>query len=312
MSKVDEISSIDLETCLYSRATLSSLSLILPRETYSDWIYEMTKAGLDYKNPMGVVAYSVFKNLCIVERNKSEGARGAEKTHSPKMKPRSPKAQTSPCPKLKSVHQATEEAEVTNQTVFATSFHNVKWYLPGLKFPCPMGNHKHELATCSEFFSFNPAERWSRMEKGKICYACLQPNDVCVTKRCKFENKVPETLKCHGCAPWALSKDLAPFSILFCRNKEHAQLRAPFPEMKKDLEKYIGKLGATVVDSSIKYSANYTYQVFSLSPGDGNVLGWVQEDFKNKPAPSINSETGKVMEVLQNQSSWRFQSNLVT
>ena len=31
----------------------------------------MTKAGLDYKNPMGVVAYSVFKNLCIVERNKS-------------------------------------------------------------------------------------------------------------------------------------------------------------------------------------------------------------------------------------------------
>ena len=39
--------------------------------------------------------------------------------------------------------------------------------------------------------------------------------------------------------------------------------------------------------------------MFSLSPGDGNVLGWVQEDFKNNPAPSINSETGKVMEVLQ-------------
>ena len=69
--------------------------------------------------------------------------------------------------------------------------------------------------------------------------------------------------------------------------------------MKKDLEKYIGKLGTTVVDSSIKYLANYMYQVFSLSPGDGNVLGLVQEDFKNKPAPSINSETGKLMEVLQ-------------
>ena len=137
------------------------------------------------------------------------------------------------------------------------------------------------------------------MEKGKICYACLQPKDICVIKKCKFESKIPETLKCHGCAPWSRSKDLDPFSILFCRNKEHAQLRASFPEMKKDLEKYIGKLGTTVLDSSIKYSANYTYQVFSLSPGNGNVLGWVQEDFKNNPAPSINSETGKLMEVLQ-------------
>ena len=136
------------------------------------------------------------------------------------------------------------------------------------------------------------------MEKGKICYACLQPKDVCVTKRCKFENKIPETLKCQGCAPWARSKDLASFSILFCRNKEHAQLRAPFPEMKKDLEKYIGKLGTTVVDLSIKYSANYTYQAFSLSPGDVNVLGWVHEDFKDNPAPSINSETGKIIEVM--------------
>ena len=63
------------------------------------------------------------------------------------------------------------------------------------------------------------------------------------------------------------------------------------------MEKYIGKLGTTVVDSSIKYSANYMYQAFSLSPGDVNVLGWVQEDFKDKPAPSINTETGKIMEV---------------
>ena len=57
LSKVDGITSMDLETCLYSRATLSSLSLILPRETYSDWISEMTKAGLDYKN---VYAYRIF------------------------------------------------------------------------------------------------------------------------------------------------------------------------------------------------------------------------------------------------------------
>ena len=67
--------------------------------------------------------------------------------------------------------------------------------------------------------------------------------------------------------------------------------------MKKDLEKYIGKLGTTVVDLSIKFSANYTYQAFSLSPGGANALGWVQENFKDKPAPSINSETGEAVEI---------------
>ena len=287
LSKVDGISTNDLEICLYSRATLSSLSLVLPHEAYSDWISEMTKSGLDYKNPVGVVAYSVFKDLCTVERNKSKGSRGSEKSCSPKMKPRSPKSQGSPRSKAKSVHQTLEENEVKKQdtsiqNAFAVSYHNTKWYLPNLKFPCPLGNHKHEVSTCLEFFSLSPAERWNKMDKGKLCYACLLPKDVCTIRKCKFEGKVPETLKCQGCAPWARSKDLAPFSILFCRNKEHAQLRAPFPDMKKDLEKYIGKLGTTVVDSSIKFSANYTYQAFSLSPGGVNVLGWAQEDFKDK------------------------------
>ena len=220
LSLVDGISTMDLETCLYSRATLSSLSLILPHEAYSDWISEMTKAGLDYKNPVGVVAYSLFKDLCIVERNKSEGSRGAEKSHSPKTKPKSPKSQGSPWPKAKSVHQVLEESEEEKtQNAFAVSYHNTKWYLPSLKFPCSLGNHKHKLSTCLEFFSLYPAERWNKMNKGKLCYACLLPKDVCVTKKCKFEAKVPETLKCQGCAPWAHSKDLAPFSILFCRNK---------------------------------------------------------------------------------------------
>ena len=67
--------------------------------------------------------------------------------------------------------------------------------------------------------------------------------------------------------------------------------------MKKDLERYIGKLGTTVVDSSVKFAANYTYQVFSLNPGAANALGWVQEDFKDKPAPSVDSETGEIINV---------------
>ena len=136
--------------------------------------------------------------------------------------------------------------------VFA-SFHNKKWYPTNLKFSCPIGNHKHELNTSAEFFSTNPIERWNKMDKGKLFYSCLCPKDVCSTRRCSQESSVPESLKCHGCALWATSKNLALFSILFCRNKEHASLRADFKDIKKDLEKYLGKLGTTVADASIQF-----------------------------------------------------------
>ena len=62
----------------------------------------MTKAGMDYKNPEGARAYIVFKDICVIEWNKSEGSRVPEKPGSPKLKPRSPK---SPKTKPKSVHK---------------------------------------------------------------------------------------------------------------------------------------------------------------------------------------------------------------
>ena len=51
-----------------------------------------------------------------------------------------------------------------------------------------------------------------------------------------------------------------------------------------------------VVDLSIRFAANYTYQVFSMGPG-ANAVGWDQKKFENIPAPSIDSETGKISTV---------------
>ena len=70
-------------------------------------------------------------------------------------------------------------------------------------------------------------------------------------------------------------------------------MRAPFNEMKKDLEQYLGKLGSMIVDASIKFAVNYTFQVFSMGPG-ANALGWHQKKFESIPAPSIDSETGRI------------------
>ena len=126
LSKVEGIDNLELETCLYSRAILSSFSLVLPPETYTDWISVMTKAGMDYKNPEGVGAYTVFKDLCIIKRNKREGSRVPERIGSPKMKPKSPR---SPKTKPKSVHRVVDVVEdelneMHGSNAFATSYHN--------------------------------------------------------------------------------------------------------------------------------------------------------------------------------------------
>ena len=176
----------------------------------------MTRAGLDYKNPVGESAYKVFKDLCIIERNKSEGSREPEGP----TRPKSPKSPRSPRNKGKSAHKVMESKEdkgeeESHNFPFAAKFNNPNWYQAGLKFPCPLSNHQHEMSTCAELFSLSPGDRWNKMEKGKICYACLAPKDVCINRRCSFEAKVPESLKCQGCASWAQPKNLAPLSVLF-------------------------------------------------------------------------------------------------
>jgi hypothetical protein len=124
-SKVAGIDRLELENCAYSRATLNSLSLILSAETYADCITGMRRTGLDYKNPVGIEAYKVFR-IYIIERNKSEGSCGTTV-----IKPRSPR---SPKAKIKSAHKITEidgdkSDEEPTTRVFAVKVNSTKCYL---------------------------------------------------------------------------------------------------------------------------------------------------------------------------------------
>ena len=130
---------------------------------------------------------------------------------------------------------------------------------PGLKFPCPLTNHKHEVSTCNKFVSFSPLDCWEKIEKGRMCYSCLKPRSVCKTRKCKNVAGIPEILKCAFCASWAESKGLVPFSIFFCKQKQHRDSRALLGDQKKELEKYIGKLGTTIVDSKIQFAENFMF-----------------------------------------------------
>ena len=134
------------------------------------------------------------------------------------------------------------------------------WNPPtGLKFPCPLGTHKHEVSTCPAFFNLSPLDRWEKIEKGRMYYSCLKPKTVCRGRKCSFVSSVPEVLKCYICASWVESKGLAPFSIFFCKQKQHGDSRAQLTHLRKELEKYIGKLGSTVVDSKIQFSVNIVF-----------------------------------------------------
>ena len=60
---------------------------------------------------------------------------------------------------------------------------------------------------------------------------------------------------------------MAPFSIFFCKRKEHGDSRAPLNDLENALEKYIGKLGTTIVDSSIQFAVNFMYQTNIITDG---------------------------------------------
>ena len=88
----------------------------------------------------------------------------------------------------------------------------------------------------------------------------MKPKTVCKGKKCTNVGSFPEVLKCTVCASWAESKGLAPFSIFSCKQKNHGDSRAQLSDIRKELEKYIGKLESTILDSKIKFSVNIVFK----------------------------------------------------
>ena len=86
------------------------------------------------------------------------------------------------------------------------------WIKPGSthKFPCPLQNHDHEIAACTEFLTLTPKDRWIKIPKGQICYTCLKPKGikgVCKTRRCSEEKTIPQVLLCAASPHGLLLRD---------------------------------------------------------------------------------------------------------
>ena len=124
-------------------------------------------------------------------------------------------------------NQEEEESEQGSSVLAVRESKPKLWNPPSeFKFPCPEAGHDHEIRKCKEFFNMNPKDRWEKLEKGRICFSCLQPRGTCKLRVCANHSKVPKDLKCAQCALWGEPKNLAPFRIFFCKRKEHGESRA--------------------------------------------------------------------------------------
>ena len=106
---------------------------------------------------------------------------------------------------------------------------------------------------------------------------------------------MPEVLKCAICVSWAESKSLAPFSIFFCKQKLHGDSRAQLTALQKELEKYIGKLGSTTVDSKIQFSVNFMFRNNKRNKKKivANRRNSSLDASTLPPAPTFDSKTGE-------------------
>ena len=181
---------------------------------------EMTRRNLDWRNPLGEDTYNCFRDnggFSTVQTtpNLSTGGGAALSKN-----------------KAKGVFTTFDFSDPDSEDEVSVNAHAIarhsNWIKPGsqYKFPCPLQNHDHKIAACSEFLTLTPKDRWFKIPKGRICFTCLKPKGatgVCKTRQCTEEKTILQTLLCAACTPWAAAKGWASFSILMCKKQEHGK-----------------------------------------------------------------------------------------
>ena len=142
---------IELKDCLYSRDTLTSLTKLLIAQDYDEYIKEMTRRNLDWRNPLGEGTYKCFRHICVRKKNMLEAARdngGFSTVQATSNRPTGGGVATSKN-KAKGVFTAFDHSDPESEDEVSTNAHTIasysNWIKPGsqYKFPCPLQNHDH-------------------------------------------------------------------------------------------------------------------------------------------------------------------------
>ena len=243
--------------------------------------------------------------MCKIERNTNESFRDEPETkrrgqvvdnvgqRSPWSAPVSAAKKTPRSSHKVQIEKRDSSDSESESSAYASFNRGVKPWSPSptMRFPCALKDHEHEVSQCPKFFKMTPFTRRRAVARSRVCYTCLRPRLVCTEKLCSFNKKIPDVLKCQICASWAESKGLATLNVLFCPKRSHGDARAPLNELRSALEKYIGKLETSIVDSGINLSVSFMQERPSVIEADisaGSAHG--SKVFPH--APVIYSETG--------------------
>ena len=138
----------------------------------------MTRRDLDWRNPLGEETYKCFRCICVMEKNMLEAARDNGGFSTVQASPTAPTNSSNTSAKSKpkgvfatlNISDPESKDEVTNSAYMITG--TSTWVKPGstYKFPCPLLNHNHEIAACSDFLTLTPKYRWQKIPRGRICY----------------------------------------------------------------------------------------------------------------------------------------------
>ena len=126
----------------------------------------MTRGDLDWRNPLGEETYKCFRYICVMEKNMLEAARdkgGFSSVQAPSTAPTNG-SNTSAKSKSKGVFVTLNLSDPESEDEVTTNAHiimgNSNWIKPGSthKFPCPLQNHDHKMAACSDFLTLTPKD----------------------------------------------------------------------------------------------------------------------------------------------------------
>ena len=149
----------------------------------------------------------------------------------------------------------------------------------------------HKMAECKDWLAMKPAVRWDSTKNRWVCYTCLKHKYVCKGCQCMSQNSVPAVLICKGCVKLAKQRGWYLFNNFLCKKPKHAEIRADYPELKKVLDKYLGKLSPNISESTLCVLSNFMFK--SKGAGKHSTRRNNKVNLEKLPqAPSINTRVG--------------------
>ena len=247
---------------LHSRLVLDRLFGLLPSADDIRMMENLRANGLDTRKFEGWETFSVYKSYIHAQVDDMQRAVERMSLAIPqtsakqKQKVNTISSQNHSNDQMHTDSESDDDTGHPKLTLTVNANKGDQWWTNGLKFPCPILNHNHEIGTCKDFFALSPSDRRAiprarLTRKRKICWSCLRPTSVC-KKTCKSNPAITDVLKCQGCMEFAIENDVPTLSPLYCTNTEHNELKPKPAHFLKELKRYFkGNLSQGVSENNL-------------------------------------------------------------